>query len=106
MPYLITKMQYPSHQQFVIVKIWVKTRDKYPEREDLAVQLCAPVTTNENGIVVMAIYEVKEGQLEKALTYWSSFLYEYISVEGYEYTIRVWSTFEEALAIAGIEAPE
>jgi hypothetical protein len=52
-------MLYPSHQQLEIVKIWVNIRDKYPENEDLAIQLCVPV-----------------------------------------------STFDEALAIAGIEAPE
>ena len=106
MPYIIGTMRYPSHQQLEVAKRWIKIRDKYPADEEMAVQLCGPVTTDENGIVVMGIYEVKEGQLEKAMTFYSSFLYEFISIEGYEYTVRVWSTFEEALAIAGIEAPE
>ena len=106
MPIIVTTMRYPSHQQLEIVKRWVKIRDKYPADDAMAVQLCAPTTTDENGIIVMAIYEVKEGQLEKALNFYSSFMYEFISIEGYEYTVRVWSTFEEALAIAGVEAPE
>ena len=106
MPIIVGTMRYPSHQQLEVVKRWVKIRDKYPENEAIAVQLCAPVTTDENGIIVMAIYEVKEGQLEKAVKFYSSFYYEYIAIEGYEYSVRVWSTFEEALAIAGVEAPE
>ena len=99
-------MRYPSHQQLEVVKKWIKIRDKYPADDAMAVQLCAPVITDENGIIVMGIYEVKEGQLEKAFRFYSSFLYEFIDIEGYEYTARVWSTFAEALAIAGIEVPE
>ncbi len=106
MPIIVGTMRYPSHQQLEVAKKWLKIRDKYPADDAMAVQLCAPVNTDENGIIVMGIYEVKEGQLEKALTFYSSMLFEYIDIEGYEYTVRVWSTFEEALAIAGIEAPE
>jgi hypothetical protein len=106
MPYIIGTMRYPSHMQLEIAKKWLKIRDKYPENAAMAVQLCAPVSTDENGIIVMAIYEVKEGQLENAFTFLSSFYFEYIDIEGYEYTVKVWSTFDEALAIAGIEAPE
>ncbi len=106
MPYIIGTMRYPSHMQLEIAKKWLKIRDKYPENDAMAVQLCAPVSTDENGIIVMGIYEVKEGQLEKALTFLSSMYFEYIDIEGYEYTVKVWSTFDEALAIAGIEAPE
>lgn len=106
MPIIVGTMRYPSHQQLEVVKRWIKIRDKYPADDAMAVQLCAPVTTDENGIIVMGIYEVKEGQLEKAIKFYSSFMYEYSSIEGYEYTVRVWSTFEEALAIAGVEAPE
>jgi len=106
MPIIVGTMRYPSHQQLEVAKKWIKIRDKYPDDETMAVQLCAPITTDENGIVVMGIYEVKEGQLEKAFTTLSSMYFEYIDIEGFEYTVRVWSTFDEALAIAGIEAPE
>ncbi len=106
MPIIVGTMRYPSHQQLEVTKKWIKIRDKYPENDAMAVQLCAPITTDENGIIVMGIYEVKEGQLEKAITFYSSLLYEFIAIEGYEYTVRVWSTFEEALSIAGIELPE
>ena len=106
MPIVVGTMRYPSHQQLEVAKKCLKILDKYPENDAMAVQLCAPVTTDENGIIIMGIYEVKEGQLEKALTFYSSLLYEFINIEGYEYTIRVWNTFEEALALAGIEVPE
>jgi len=106
MPYIVGTMRYPRHMQLEIAKKWLKIRDKYTEDDAIAVQLCSPVTTDENGIIVMGIYEVKEGQLEKALTLYSSFFYEFINIEGYEYKLRVWSTMDEALAIAGIEVPE
>ncbi|MHA1461197.1 MAG: hypothetical protein ACTSO8_06920 [Promethearchaeota archaeon] len=106
MPYIVGTMRYPSHKQLDIAKRWIKISGKYPDDDTMAVQICAPVTTDENGIIVMGIYDVKEGQLKKAFTVLSSMFYEYIDIEGYEYTVRIWSTFEEALAIAGIQAPE
>ncbi len=106
MPYIIGTMRYPSHKQLEIVKIWLKIDKKYPDNEDIAVQLCAPVITDENGILIMGIYDVKKGQLEKAFKFYSRLLHEFISIEGYEYKVRVWNTFDEALAIGGIEVPE
>ena len=106
MPYIIGTMRYPSHMQLEIAKKWLKIREKYPEDEAMAVQICSAVSTDENGFIVMGIYDVKEGQLKKAFTFLSSMYYEYIGIEGCESTVKVWSTFDEALAIAGIEAPE
>ena len=106
MPIIVGTMKYPSHMQGEVAKKWLKIRDKYPPNESIAEQLCAPVTTTDNGIVVMGIYKVKPGKLDEAFTLYSSFFYEFIFIEGYEYTVKVWSTFEEAINIAGIEVPE
>jgi hypothetical protein len=40
-----------SRQQVESAKKWLKIRDKSSADEDMAVQLCAPVTTDENGIL-------------------------------------------------------
>jgi len=106
MPYIVTTLKYPSHKQMDVVKTWVKIANKYPNDDKIAVQLCAPVTTTEEGIVIMSVYEVKEGQLEKAFKFYSKFLYEFINVEGFEYSVKVWMTFDEALEVGKIQRPE
>jgi len=84
----------------------VKIANKYPNDDNIAVQLCTPVTTTEEGIVIFSVYEVKAGQLEKALGFYSKFLYEFISVEGFEFSVKMWMTFDEALEVGKIERPE
>lgn len=69
----------------------------------MAVQLCAPVSITEEGIVIISIYEVKEGQLEKTYKCYSTFLYEFIMIEGFEFSVKVWMTFDEALGVGKIQ---
>lgn len=106
MPYIICTLKYPSHKQMDVVNTWVKIANKYPNDDAMAVQLGSPVSTTENGICLMPIFEVKEGQLEKALKYYSKFYYEFINIEGFEYTVKVWMTFDEALEVGKIQRPE
>ena len=106
MPYIITNLKYPSHKQTDVVKVYLSIANKYPNDDAIAVQLCAPVTLTEEGVVIMSIYEVKEGQLEKAFKYYTKYLYEFINVEGFEYTVKVWMTFDEALEVGKIQRPE
>jgi len=103
MPYIIGTMQYPSHRQADTVKTYLKIRDKYPPDDSLYENLGSPVKTTEKGVKVMTIWNVKEGKLEKAMNLVSRFYFEFINVEGLEYTIEVWLTFEEAAGIAEIE---
>ena len=50
----------------------------------------------------MSIWEVKEGKLEVALTRLGNYYYESINIEGYEYSLDIWSTLPEATAVAGL----
>ncbi|MFX0058630.1 MAG: hypothetical protein ACFE85_09280 [Candidatus Hodarchaeota archaeon] len=106
MPYIIGTMWYPSHKQGDAVKTYLKIRDKYPADESLYEQRCAPVMTTEKGIKLMSVWDVKAGKLEQALNRTSKFYYEFINVEGLEYKVEVWMTFEEAIGVAGIDIPE
>jgi len=106
MPYIIATMKYPSHMQNEVVKKYLQIASKYKTDENVAVQLCAPVTTTENGVIVKTINEVKPGKLEQALAYSRKYFYEYINIENCEYSVDVWYTFEEAAGIAGFEVPE
>ena len=103
MPYIVGTIQYPTHKQAETIKTYLKIRDKYPPDEAISVNLGSPVKTTEKGVKVMTIWSVKEGKLEKALNQTSKFYYEFINVEGLEYTIEVWMTFEEAAGIAEME---
>ncbi|MFX1234231.1 MAG: hypothetical protein ACFFBY_06670 [Promethearchaeota archaeon] len=103
MPYIIGTMSYPTHKQGDAIKVYVKIRDEYPPDETIFENLGTPVKTTKKGVKLMTIWKVKEGQLEKALNRVSRFYYEFINVEGLEYSVDVWMTFEEASGLAGLE---
>jgi len=106
LPYIITRIWYPSHKQNEIIKKYLEISSKYSSDENVLEQLCAPVNTSDKGIEVMGIYDVKEGKLEQALSYLGKYLFEFINIEGCEYSIRTWYTFEEAAGVAGFKIPE
>ncbi|MFX1568618.1 MAG: hypothetical protein ACFFCV_09640 [Promethearchaeota archaeon] len=106
MPYVISTIKYPSHMQNEVIKKYLQIAPKYTLDENIAEQLCAPVTTNENGVVVKSIHDVKPGKLEETLAYLRKYFYEFINIENCEYSVDVWYTFEEAAGIAGFEVPE
>ena len=102
MPYIIATSWYPSHKQDEVVKKYIELIPKYPTDDSIAINVATPVTTTEKGIKVMSIWEVKEGKLEAALTRLGKYYYESINIEGYEYSLDIWSTLPEATAVAGI----
>jgi len=104
MPYIIATIKYPSHIQNEVVKKYLQISPKYKTDENVAEQLCAPVTTTENGVIVKSIWEIKPGKLEQALAYFRK--YEFVNIENCEYSVDVWYTFEEAAGIAGFKVPE
>jgi hypothetical protein len=106
MPYIISTIKYPSHMQNEVIKKYLQISTKYTLAEDIAEQLCAPVTTTEDGVIVKSIHNVKPGKLEQALAYLRKYFYEFINIENCEYSVDVWYTFEEAAGIAGFEIPE
>ena len=106
MPYLVTTMWYPTHANDDIVKRYIKITKNYPARDELYIQLCAPLMVSKEGIKVMTIREPKKGKFEETMTYTTKFLNEFLDIEGYTYQIDVWHTFQEALAIGDIEVPD
>jgi hypothetical protein len=106
MPYVIGTMKYPTHMQNDVIKTYLKINPKYTLDENDAEQLCAPVTTTEDGVIVKSIWDVKPGKIEQTLAYCRKYYYEFVEIENCEYSIDVWYTFEEAAGIAGFEVPE
>ena len=106
MPYIIATSTYPSHKQDEVVKKYLELIPKYPADESLGVNVAQPVTFTDTGLKVVSIWEVKEGKFEAAYTRINTYFYEFKNIEGCETSIKVWSTFPEATAIAGIPVPE
>ena len=106
MPYIITTMWYPTHVNDAIVKRYLKITRNYPAKDELYIQLCAPLMVTKEGIKIMTEREPKKGKFEEAMTYTTKFLNEFLDIKGYAYQIEVWHTFQEALTIGNIEVPD
>jgi len=106
MPIVITTFAYPSHKQNEIVKRYLQVRKKYPLDESLGENVASPVKVTTDGIRVLNIIIVKEGKLEEVLKNRQKDNQQYMDIEGFEFSFEVWSTFEEALGIVGLEIPE
>ena len=108
MPFLVITSWYPTHKASEVIKILSEVLKKYPPNvlaELGETSVNQAVTTTEKGLKAMSFYDVKEGKLEEALKIARSALAMCQSIEGYEYTIEIWSTFTEAFEIVGMQAP-
>ena len=99
MPFIIAIAQYPSHKQQEAIAKQVQVVSKYPYGEVLKV-ICSTINTTDKGVKGMFIYEPKEGKFLDALTMIRKLFYNFIDIEGLEYTIETWYTADEAMAIA------
>jgi len=106
MPYIFVFTWYPSHKVEEAVKIYLEMLKKFPEDESLG-ELIIPTAVNTGceGIKGLAVSKVKEGKLEDALTRTGAQMAMFLSVEGFEYSIEVWSTVEEAMTTIGKSIP-
>ena len=110
MPYIITSSWYPSHKNDEVVNRYIEVIKKYPPSK-LPGKLIVPVavTTTKNGIKTIRIREIKTDDAQAfadALTMVGEQMTEFLSIEGYEYKTRVWSTIGEAMRSIKREAPE
>ena len=106
MPYIISISTYPSHKQNDVVKKFLELMPKYPPDESLMEVVAQPVAFTKNGLKIVTIWEAKEGKLDEAFTRVNTYFYEFKDIDGHETTIKVWNTFPEAIAMAGIPVPE
>lgn len=106
MPYIFVYAWYPSHKVPEVVKVYLEMLKKYPADESLGETIMpSAVNTGCEGIKSLAVNKVKEGKLEEALTRTGTQMTMFQSVEGFEYSIEVWSTVEEAMGMIGKSMP-
>lgn len=107
MVYLVSTTWYPPAKQPEVLKIYLQLAQKYPPQPELGETVVdLMVTVDEDGIKAMSIFKVNNGKYEEALTRSHKMLSEYWGIEGYRYTVKTWSTLEEAFAILGEKPPE
>ncbi len=110
MPYIVSTSWYPTHKNDETVKIYIEALAKYPPSK-MPGKLIVPVavTTTKKGIKTMRIREIKtdDGQsLSDALKILGEMMTEFLNIEGFEYTIRIWDTISEAMRNIKRESPE
>ena len=108
MPYMVITNWYPSYKLPEVLKVYPEMLKKYPpnvlaELGEYRVEMAG--TATEKGLKSMNVFEVKEGKLEEALKTARGALAMFRSIEGYVYTIEVWTTITEGFESIGMQAP-
>ena len=106
MPYLIMTSRYPSDKVPAVAERYLEVLAKYPHDESLSEQI-VPVAmkSTHKGLKGMAISDIKEGQLDAAYTRAVNSMAMFQSVEGFEYSIDIYSKVDEAMASIGMDMP-
>jgi len=109
MPYLITFTKWPSDKSMEVVKKAIESNKKFPEDDSLGEDLLPgnAIKSTKEGVKTITVLNVSKGKLEEALSRAIAVgNFFAMSIEGFEYTIEVWSTVEEAYSSIGQKPPE
>jgi len=107
MPYIIENMWYPTDKAEEVVEKYFDLLKKFPPDESLGKEVVpGAVTVGRQGVEAMSILDVNEGKLEAALERSRNAMAMYMGIAGLEYSIRLYSTIEEALATVGKGLPK
>lgn len=106
MVFLVSKSWYPTHKAKEVAKKYFDVIAKYPGDESVGEGVVQAATrTTKDGVNAMTIFKVKKGKLEESRTRMLNAMAMFNEIEGFEYTIEIWSTIEEALATLGMKLP-
>ncbi len=109
MPYLFTFTKWPSDKSGEVIKKVIESNKKFPPDESLGVDLTPgnAIKSTKEGAKTISILHVNKGKLEEAYFRMQSIANLFaMSIAGFEYTIEVWSTVEEAYSSIGQKPPE
>jgi len=109
MPYLISFAKWPSHKTAEVMKKAMEAFKKFPEDESLGEGLVSgnAIKVTEEGARSISVTKVSKGKLEENYLRGQAIgnLYA-LGIDGFEYTLEVWSTLEEAYGSIGQKPPE
>jgi len=106
MPYLVSFVKYPSHIAPKVAKKYIEILQKFPGDDSLGETIIpSAVKVTEDGIRVLSVTRVNKGKFEEAYAQAIETRARFLDVEGYEGSIEVWATVEEALKTIGLSLP-
>ena len=102
MPYVFIHSYFPGHKAEEISKIYLEEDRKFRVASRGLAKEIIPnaVLSTPEGMDVIGVQDVKEGNLEKFL------MVPYQRIEGFKYKIVVRLKITEAMAMIGLKAPE
>ena len=101
-------MKCPSHKIGTVTQKALKAIQKnlFPDDESIQETLVLSAwKSSEDGIDSLSVTRVKEGKLEEALKMVYKEMAYYAEIEGYEISIEVWGTYQEAFEALGLDLP-
>ena len=106
MPYLVSFVKYPSHIASKVAKKYLELLQKFPPDNSLGENIIpSAVKVTDEGIRILGVTRINKGKFDEA---WKLAIEQrafFLDVEGYESSIEVWATVEEALASLGMKLP-
>ena len=107
MPYIVVFTRWPSDKIPEVVKKAIEVTQKFPPDDSLGDQIVPnAINTSLDGVRTISITLVKEGKLEEVLTRAGKTVNLYASIPGFEASVEVWSTVQEAYTSIGQTPPE
>jgi len=99
MVYFIIKSFYPSHKAEEVAQVYQEMMKKHPPDPSVAEHV-VPVAgrATDKGLENMSIYKLKEGKFDEMAKRVMAVMAMFHNIEGYEYSVEIWSTLEESLA--------
>lgn len=99
MVYVVIKSFYPSNKAEETTQVYQEMLKKHPPDPSLAEHVI-PVAGRgtEKGLENMSIYKLKEGKFDEMAKRVMATMAMFHKIEGFEYSIEIWSTLEESLA--------
>ena len=99
MVYVIIKSFYPSYKTEEVTQVYQEMLKKYPPDPSIAEHV-VPVAgrATDKGLENMSIYKLKEGKFDEIAKRIMGAMAMFHKIEGFGYSIEIWSTLEESLA--------
>lgn len=100
MVYVVLKSFYPANKADDVGKIYMEVAKKYPPDESVAETVVGGAgRSSEKGYEGMSIFKLKEGQFDKLAKNIMGAMSMYNNIEGFGWTVELWATPEEIMAV-------
>ena len=97
MVYIVVKSFYPSHINEKVNEKYMEMLQKFPPDNSLVEQVVqVAVRATKDGYEVLGVNLVKEGKFDEAIIRIGAMMLMFADIEGYEFSIETWVTFQEA----------